>query len=783
MENSNVKVRTAKLRKGFLDRGMVVLRAPLLLRGAEYGIRFFLGAVLAAGEILNGCAPFGLGLVGASGAGLGGLFALFGVCTGYLLSAGFLSALKYVAAAVLVFSVSFAFYDVKIYKSKWFVPLMTAALTAAAGFVYLPQEGVTAANLILYGTEVLAAGATAYFFRIAFTPWTQKQETELTKEQFVSLMILGMCILITLSRVILPGEISLGRLIAALCVMLVAYKGGFGKGSAVGIGAGLAMDLAAGNLPFYTMAYGFSGLMTGIFAKQGRLFSAVTYVLANAVAVLWALRQGVSLSILYEVFIASVVFMVLPEKRMRKVAFLMEGETPGDGRERVRVYVRERLESTALAFRELYESMRASFTGVRTNDNDVATVFDRAANRVCRTCPLWNSCWQREYVSTFNALNDASNAMLERGRAEAEDFPRHFSGRCLRFTRFLAAANEELTALLCRRQYRSRLLESRMTVCRQYADLAGILGEAAAELGAELHVDAQQTRKVAQHLQSIGVEAESSVFYDDAGHLRLELEGSDLSPLTSEEEWARLATLLGVPLREPQRKTGSEKERMVFAQAEPLMAVIGIAARRKEGEAVSGDSGTYFKTDSGSLYVILSDGMGCGEAAARESNLALRLLERFLQAEIEPEPALKTLNSALVLRSEAEGGFTTIDLMEVNLFTGQSAVYKYGAAPTYFRKGHRVSRITGSTMPAGLTTSGAPAPDITRLHLESGDLTVLISDGILGGGEDDWLRGMIATHKSGGPRDLARSIIEESESRVGGGDDKTVMVLTVESRS
>ena len=51
---------------------------------------------------------------------------------------------------------------------------------------------------------------------------------------------------------------------------------------------------------------------------------------------------------------------------------------------------------------------------------------------------------------------------------------------------------------------------------------------------------------------------------------------------------------------------------------------------RKKGENVSGDRGTYFKTDAGVLCVILSDGMGTGEDAAAESVEAVQILERFL---------------------------------------------------------------------------------------------------------------------------------------------------------
>ena len=73
------------------------------------------------------------------------------------------------------------------------------------------------------------------------------------------------------------------------------------------------------------------------------------------------------------------------------------------------------------------------------------------------------------------------------------------------------------------------------------------------------------------------------------------------------------------------------------------------------GERVSGDSAAHFETEDGTLCLLLSDGMGCGEAAQRESSMAARLLERFLRAGIDAPPALKTLNSALSLRAESTG--------------------------------------------------------------------------------------------------------------------------------
>ena len=125
---------------------------------------------------------------------------------------------------------------------------------------------------------------------------------------------------------------------------------------------------------------------------------------------------------------------------------------------------------------------------------------------------------------------------------------------------------------------------------------------------------------------------------------------------------------------------------------------------------------------------------GLRPQANRESTLALRLLEQFLQAGVDTEHALVTLSSALALRGEEAGGFTTIDLLQVDLFTGDGVVFKLGAAPTYVRKGGTVRRIVGAALPAGLSADQRTAPDRFPLHLSPGDCVLMVSDGVAGTG-------------------------------------------------
>ena len=172
--------------------------------------------------------------------------------------------------------------------------------------------------------------------------------------------------------------------------------------------------------------------------------------------------------------------------------------------------------------------------------------------------------------------------------------------------------------------------------------------------------------------------------------------------------------------------------------------------------------------------------MGSGEAAHREAAMTVRLLRQFLEAGIEPGPALKTLNTALSLRGESGGGFTTIDLLALQRASGQAALYKYGAAPSYLKRSGSVSRYTGQSLPAGLQAV-REAPECTRLQLTAGSFFVMVSDGIADAGNDEWLQNLLAGWSGRDANALVSLILAESRGRKGLEDDCAVLVLHLSS--
>jgi stage II sporulation protein E len=384
-------------------------------------------------------------------------------------------------------------------------------------------------------------------------------------------------------------------------------------------------------------------------------------------------------------------------------------------------------------------------------------------------------------MDTLSAMNDATQAMKAKGSLSREDIPTHFRERCTGLEAFVTAVNGELRALNYRRELRQRLEENRSVAWGQYTDISRELFRLSQELGSLNGADPLAERRLIRFLRGMDIDAETAVYRDGRGRLRVVVESGRLSPLTRQEDWLeKLSSVVGVRLCQPE-ETPEGSSRLTLLEAEPLAVSVGIAAMKKKGESVNGDKGSYFKTDEGVLCVILSDGMGSGSEAARDSARVVEILERFLRSGTEPAIAMRILNSVMLLRSGEEWGYATVDLMCVDLFSGEACFYKYGAAPSYVKNGNKIRRIESESLAPGLCPGDGSAPDVVRMKLRPGSTALIATDGVIAARDDEWLRELL---KDGRPdmKGLAKTALRAAEEQYGAVDDMTVIAVRLDKR-
>ena len=141
-----------------------------------------------------------------------------------------------------------------------------------------------------------------------------------------------------------------------------------------------------------------------MFNRHGRLLFLLSFIIANAAAVAcaWAFRQ--EMGALFEVFAASVIFLLLPSGFLSRAGSMVQPVIGGSGESGLRRYVARKGDEPERCFTEAFTISSGRNVEEQYNDADPAKVFDRAADSVCLKCgekkPLLEPGLHRHTVRT-----------------------------------------------------------------------------------------------------------------------------------------------------------------------------------------------------------------------------------------------------------------------------------------------------------------------------------------------------------------------------------------------
>ena len=194
----------------------------------------------------------------------------------------------------------------------------------------------------------------------------------------------------------------------------------------------------------------------------------------------------------------------------------------------------------------------------------------------------------------------------------------------------------------------------------------------------------------------------------------------------------------------------------------------------REGE-ISGDSSRFFGNET-AFFSLISDGMGSGREARECADFVTSYLSDLLLSEVTVPTAASALSHLLRQR---EGECTaTLDLFRLDLLRSDALFIKSGAAPSYVKRGKSIFRIRSETAPIGLMRS-VDAEKI-RVEIKSGDLVIMLSDGVSSSIEDSsWLLSYLTKEEPTDVEAFAAEILRLAKKHSPSRDDMTVSVIRV----
>lgn len=578
-------------------------------------------------------------------------------------------------------------------------------------------------------------------------------------------------------------------------VLVLASAGGAGVGAAAAVTLGVLSVMTGGLSIAGVAVLGFAGLLAGLMKDAKRVFVALAFTLS-----LVLLSAGVDTHfaaawpVWVEALVAAVLFTVTPRSLRTEVAGYMPGTVEHHVSEQARVrrirgLLSERIEDLGQVFEEL------SFTFSDTSESPLGNAqqlldhtVSSAAAKVCQGCARRAKCWEKEGYQTYHAIAHTVERLEASPNSNVLPSP-DLKDRCIRVDGMLNTLRHHLEITDRDAKWMDKLREQRGLVSAQLGGVAKVIRSIARELERGNEWSLAGEEQILSALEQLGL-------YVDHVHIvsldpgKVEVEVTQPSKGAYENSVRMIAPLLSGVVGE--NITVSNEEEIpengpcttVFTSARLYNVETAVATVARDGRTVSGDSYSSVDLGNGRYAVVVSDGMGNGERARRESKAAVELLKRLMKAGFDEQLAIQTVNSTLLLRSRDEM-FTTLDMALIDLYSAQAQLLKVGSAPSFVKRGKDVLTIKGANVPIGILQD----IEVQSIHeqFEHGDLLILMSDGIYDApsqvyDKDDWLKRQIARLETDDPQAVADTLLE-SAIRLNHGeirDDMTVVVAKID---
>ncbi|MBP3352942.1 MAG: SpoIIE family protein phosphatase [Lachnospiraceae bacterium] len=339
---------------------------------------------------------------------------------------------------------------------------------------------------------------------------------------------------------------------------------------------------------------------------------------------------------------------------------------------------------------------------------------------------------------------------------------------------------------------RRRLWEKQQVICKNMNEMSNILCGVAAEAFQLESIPDRKYRRVIQALHQERLCVKDLFFMqshtaakETRPVLAVRMYATKSSGIRTDEVADMLSVLLDhcfVASATCPYMVDKEEKYYFFVEEPVFMVMPGYARAIRENESVSGDNYALIESVKGQMTVLLSDGMGSGEKACEDSETVLDLMEKMLEAGYDVDTAMSLVNSTLAV-SEASYNMSTLDVCNIDLYSGMCRFRKMGAAATFLKSNAYVEQIQINSLPLGVFQS-RDSEAVTRELIEN-DYIIMMSDGITDAlamaGSEELLSSYLADLRETNPGEMAKKILQlalmHSNGRIM--DDMTVVVLGI----
>lgn len=690
------------------------------------------------------------------------------------------------------------FFIIQRWKSELsYAPFIVTLAILLPKIIYYLTESL---NQFYPWMMLIIEGALGFILTLIFVqafPLLLYKHTKVTmnQEEIIALTIVLASIMTGTLGLVIYGY-SIENVISKFIVLIFALVGGSTIGASVGVVIGLILSLSSSNAIFLISLLAFSGLLAGLLKQANKVGVAIGFLLGTTILSIYVENQTEAINTLVESGFAILFFILTPKNILNNIAKYIPGTTEFHSHYQSYVSDVKRITSKKIEkFAEMFSQLASSFQEITTitkfeQNEQINHFINQIIKTNCQTCWKRKKCWEENFFQTYCLMTELMTIIEEKNDFSKKDIPTNYKNYCIKNEQIAFQLVEIYESYEEHLYWKKQLEESRYLVSNQLFGVSKVMKDFACEIKKEDKELRIQEEQIHRALEMLGLSIiQVNILKLEEGNVEIEVmqpscQGKEkcikiVAPLISE--------VIGENIIVKNKDCNFEKDGVCKASlksAKNYEIKTGYAGAAKDGKWLSGDSFTTIELGNGKYAVALSDGMGNGERAQKESKATLELLQQLLQTGFDKTFSVKTINSVLLLRSQEEI-FSTIDLGIIDLFNGYTEFLKVGASPSFIKRGKEVFVVKASNLPIGIIQN----IDIESKEFElmKGDLLIMITDGIYDSpkhipNKEVWMKRIIQDIETDSPQEFADLILEKVVRNKSGeiNDDMTVLVSTLD---
>lgn len=675
-------------------------------------------------------------------------------------------------------------------------------------------------TFILYEllTSIMLSICTYIFYKIFSNSITVIRQAGV-KKVFSIEEVMGTSLLLAIAFTALGDTTIFGynlkNILSILLVLILGWKNGILVGASSGITIGVVLGIICNNEPVMIASYAISGMVAGIFNKFGKIGVILGFIIGNVLLTYVVNGNTVPIILIQEILIASLGLLAVPKNikidiqdLVSKTKMLPEttektleenkdtiykltsmSQTISDMAKTYQeaaatIVSEEELKEQELSNEKIFiDELRINLSGLEENmlyddiynDKDILKdVFEYLLKEEVMV--------EKELIKIFANHNNYIVGYEEKNKKVQEEV-----------SKITKVINYSYRISKLNFIWKKKMEESKKNVSNQ---LEGV-SEAISKLANEMNKKTDEYEEKKQEIQTLLNQKEInikdiSIKKQKSGRYVVDVYTDICDNLDGTScEIKRIGKILNkafddkfiIQNQECGLRENKTKCKFTYMLQDKYNIQIGVAKTTKADSPISGDSNLQTKLEDGKYLLALSDGMGSGPEARKSSKIAIKMLERLLEAGFDKDISIKLINSTLIANLE-EDMYATLDVAILDLYKGNLEFIKNGACPTFIKRGKEIQILKSLELPTGIVENMDLV--VYDYDLQPDDLIVMCTDGVIESNteyisKELWIKYLLEDMQTTDAQKIADIILSEAIDNNYGKqkDDMTVIVAKI----